>query len=200
MQVVRGKRWDPRPAETIQKILETVEVLVLQKGTAELSVRIVCDEADIARGTFYRYFDSKEDLLEGFSRYMREKFEKKVGRVLESSVDPAKRFAAYLHCVWEYLNAENARRLFDVEPIFSVKDHRQNFQKSLVRTQHVLDSTFSDWETVIGVKLDRELLSELLVRYMLSELIVPSSDNYEEFLTRATRMVTALWPHRPAPA
>lgn len=194
MQVVRGKRWDPRPAETIQKILETVEAMVLREGSTELSVRAVCDEAGIARGTFYRYFSSKDDLLEGFSRHMREKFERKVGEVLETPADPSGRFAAYLHCVWTYLNIENARRLFDIEPTFSVKDHRHNFQKSLERTQHVLDSTFTQWEATTGVTLDRELLSELLIRYMLSELIVPSSGTYQDFLDRAMKMVKALWP------
>ncbi|SMF35674.1 transcriptional regulator, TetR family [Azospirillum oryzae] len=194
MPVIRGKRWDPRPAETIQKILETIEQMVLREGSTELSVRAVCEEADIARGTFYRYFSSKEELLEGFSRHMREKFERKVGEVLESSVDPSERFAAYLRCVWVYLNADNARRLFEIEPVFSVKDFRQNFEQSIKRTQHVLDSTFTDWEAATGVTLDRDLLSELLIRYMLSELIVPSTGNYQDFLERTTRMVTALWP------
>lgn len=167
---------------------------MLKKGSTEMSVRIVCDEADISRGTFYRYFNSKEDLLLAFSRYMRQKFESKIIEIVEGSTHPDERFELYLRCAWLYLNADNARRLFEIEPDFSVRDFRNNFQNSIERTQHVLESTFTHWEHSIGARIDRKLLSEMLIRYMLSELIVPSEGNWEDLLKRITAMVAGIWP------
>lgn len=48
---------------TRQKILDAAEREIGQKGFAEASISTITAEADVAQGTFYLYFRSKEDVL-----------------------------------------------------------------------------------------------------------------------------------------
>ena len=48
---------------TRQKILDAAEREIGRKGFAEASISTITAEADVAQGTFYLYFRSKEDVL-----------------------------------------------------------------------------------------------------------------------------------------
>lgn len=173
---------------------------MLQQGSVEISVSAICEEAHISRGTFYRYFNSKEDFLASFSKYMRDKFETTIKKNVIPEENPVQKLKVYLECIQIYLNDGNGRRFFEIEPDFSLRDFRNNFQNSIDRTQRILDATFTVWESSMKVRLDRPLLAEMLVRYMLSELIVPSEATHDELLDRFKAMAARIWPHaEPCP-
>lgn len=52
-----------RGERTRQKILDAAEREIGVKGFAEASIATITAEADVAQGTFYLYFHSKEDVL-----------------------------------------------------------------------------------------------------------------------------------------
>jgi AcrR family transcriptional regulator len=52
-----------RGESTRQKILDAAEREIGQKGFAEASISTITAEAEVAQGTFYLYFRSKEDVL-----------------------------------------------------------------------------------------------------------------------------------------
>ncbi len=51
-------------AQRQQHIIETLISLMQTNTYDEISVSTLCEQADIPRKAFYRYFDSKEDLLQ----------------------------------------------------------------------------------------------------------------------------------------
>ena len=51
-----------------QKIIETAVSLIARHGADNITIRSVCDAADISIGTFYHYFRDKDDLLMFFLR------------------------------------------------------------------------------------------------------------------------------------
>lgn len=53
-----------QPEERRQEILDTAQALYAQQGYDATSVQAIVDAIGIAKGTFYHYFDSKEDVLE----------------------------------------------------------------------------------------------------------------------------------------
>ena len=69
---------------------------------------------------------------------------------------------------------------------------RRIFHDSVVRFQDVLGSVFDAWEARFGVKVDRELVCELLIRYVLSEQLVPGDADRKTLPRRIGRMVEAL--------
>lgn len=58
-----GKQRVKRPDTRRQELLDAALQLYLTKGYAESTVADVTNAAKAAKGTFYRYFDSKDDLL-----------------------------------------------------------------------------------------------------------------------------------------
>ena len=77
-------------------------------------------------------------------------------------------------------------------PEFALGFYNRIFHDSVVRFQDVLGMVFDAWETRLGVKLDRELICEMLIRYVLSEILVPGGSDRRALPRRIARMVGAL--------
>ena len=52
-----------KAADTKRKIFETAAGLIRQKGYAQVTVSEICRAAGIAKGSFYVYYQSKEDIV-----------------------------------------------------------------------------------------------------------------------------------------
>jgi AcrR family transcriptional regulator len=57
----RGTR---RRARTRQKLTDAAAVLIAEKGVSGLRIQEITERADVALGSFYNHFESKEDLVE----------------------------------------------------------------------------------------------------------------------------------------
>jgi len=189
---VRRGRSNRRSEQTIANILMVTENIVLKSGAERISILDVCREADIARGTFYRYFASQDELLDAFSRHKREQFHVALAEVVLPYDDPDERFAAVIHYLDHYLEHGRARRLLVAAPEYALGFFRRIFHDSIVRFQDVLGIVFDSWEVRFGIKLDRELVCELLIRYVLSELLVPGDSDRKMLPRRIGRMVESL--------
>ena len=56
------------PLDAKQKLIDTTVHLVKKYGADSITVRNVCEEAGLSIGTFYHYFQNKDDLLMHFVR------------------------------------------------------------------------------------------------------------------------------------
>jgi hypothetical protein len=56
----------------------------------------------------------------------------------------------------------------------------------------VLGIVFDAWDERLGLKLDRELVCELMIRYVLSEQLVPGETDRKALPRRIARMVEAM--------
>ncbi len=189
---VRRVRSNKRSEATIVNILAATENIVLESGAERISILDVCRAANVSRGTFYRYFASQDELLDAFSRHKRERFHVALAEAVESYQDPDERFAALVRYLDHYLEHGRARRLLTVAPEYALGFFRRIFHDSVVRFQDVLAVVFDTWEARLGIKLDRELVCELLIRYVLSEQMVPSDSDRKTLPRRIARMVESL--------
>ncbi|HSV41400.1 MAG TPA: TetR/AcrR family transcriptional regulator [Nocardioidaceae bacterium] len=57
-------RIDRRRERTRQRLVEAGRTLITEKGVAGLRIQEITAEADVALGSFYNYFPTKEDLVE----------------------------------------------------------------------------------------------------------------------------------------
>lgn len=189
---VRRVRSNRRSEQTIANILAATENIVLESGAERISILDVCRAADVSRGTFYRYFASQDELLDAFSRHKRARFHVALAEAVESYQDPDERFAALIRYLDYYLEHGRARRLLVVAPEYALGFFRRIFHDSVVRFQDVLAVVFDAWEARMGIKLDRELVCELLIRYVLSEQLVPGDTDRKALPRRIGRMVESL--------
>lgn len=189
---VKRPRSNRRSEQTIDNILAVTENIVLESGAERISILDVCRAANVSRGTFYRYFASQDELLDAFSRHKRNRFHVALVEAVESYQDPDERFAALIRYLDYYLEHGRARRLLVVAPEYALGFFRRIFHDSVVRFQDVLAVVFDAWEARMGVKLDRELVCELLIRYVLSEQLVPGNTDRKALPRRIGRMVESL--------
>lgn len=57
-------RLEQRRERTRQRVLDAGRALIAEKGVAGLRIQEITSQADIALGSFYNYFPTKEDLVE----------------------------------------------------------------------------------------------------------------------------------------
>lgn len=50
-------------AKTKNRIFETANELIEKKGYNQVTIREICKQAEVAKGTFYHYFSAKEDII-----------------------------------------------------------------------------------------------------------------------------------------
>ena len=170
----RHSSKNKRSERTINLILKATERVILESGTSRITIHDVCKYAGISRGTFYRYFSAQDDLLEAFSRHKRDHFHSSMSNILEPVNDPDEKFAKLVEYLDNYLESGQARRLLAVAPDYALRWFESIFQDSIQCFEKDLTIVFDNWDNKLGVKLDRELICELIVRYILSEQLVPT--------------------------
>ena len=173
-------RPDPRSERTVEEILEATFRFLRKERSEKLTIRSVCKEADISRGTFYRYFDSKEDLMDSATRYLRDSTDSGVRDAVAGIDDPRLRFETFLNFVLDNPGTRNSSGLLDTEPEFILNYFRENFTHFKMRVSNVLEPVFDDWDSDLDAILDRDIVSELFVRFALSATLVPISKDRKD--------------------
>jgi AcrR family transcriptional regulator len=190
-------KLNKRSSDTITKILAVTEEIILRSGADRISILDVCEEVGISRGTFYRYFSSQDDLLDAFSRHKREQFHATLLTIAASN-DPDERFQALLDFIDNYLENSRARRLLLVAPDYATRWLQRIFTDSVHRFQDILSMVFDAWEVRHGIVIDRELVCEMMVRYIMSDVLVPAGPDRRNLMRRIERFVHMLVSGRVA--
>lgn len=190
--VPRRRRSNRRSEQTVDNIFVATQKVVLESGAERISILDVCETAGISRGTFYRYFSSQDELLEAYSRHSRERFHRTLSELLAPYTDPNERLAGLIRYLQEFLDAGTAQRMLVVAPEFALRFLKRIFHDSVVRFQDLLAPVFDAWDEELGVKLDRELICDLLIRLVMSELLVSGESEGSVMPRRIGRLVDAL--------
>lgn len=183
-QKVTRRRRNKRSENTIQTILDAAEEVILVSGVDRISILDVCKVAGVSRGTFYRYFSSQDELLDAFSRFKRDRFHQSLNDALTPYDDPDERFEAMICYLDSYLEGGRARKLLIVAPKYAMGWFHRIFHDSIVRFQDDLSIVFDAWDDRLAIHLDRELICELLIRYILSEQLVQASSESRKALPK----------------
>ena len=75
-----GGRREERKAQNREKLLAAARRVFAAKGLGEATARDIVRETDLATGTFYNYFDSKEDVFRALLGQLAEKARRAVRR------------------------------------------------------------------------------------------------------------------------
>jgi AcrR family transcriptional regulator len=100
------------------RILDAARRLVLQSGMRKLSLSEVATVAGVSRQSIYRYFLSKEELIDALAKHEHQRFNLALERAIEGLVGQA-RLEAALDVVATVLHDQPPRRVVDLEPRFA---------------------------------------------------------------------------------
>jgi AcrR family transcriptional regulator len=188
----RRRRGNRRSEQTVENILTATEQVILKSGADRISILEVCHAAEISRGTFYRYFASQDELLDAFSKHRRENFHKSLHDALSHITDPDERLATMFEYLDTYLKRGSSRRLLLVAPEFAMAFFKRMFHDAVIRFQDLLAPVFDVWDVRLNTNLDRELICELIVRFILSEHLAGNDSDRQAMPRRIGRLVDSL--------
>lgn len=130
-----------RGEKTLARILDAARLEFGEKGFAETSIVSITGRATVALGTFYTYFDSKEDLFAALVRDMSNRVREAVAPVIQDAED-----------------ALDGERRALAEYLRFVKSHREVY-RIIDEAQFVNPEAFRTHYTTTAERISSRLLS-----------------------------------------
>lgn len=177
------------------KLIEGAVRVLGSRGMSDLSIESVCKVSGVSRATLYRYFSTKDDLLDAAGEFICLEFEAGVAIEAERHQDPVKRFAGIMDFLMRYTAERGLTRIFEADPSFHLVFFRSHFARHCAAVQTALDPVF-DWrETLAPVVIDRAASAERLVRLQLSRLLIPFDTRLNDAWNRASTDADTVMQH-----
>lgn len=154
----------------------------------------VSESARVSRGTLYRYFPSKSDLLDALARYEQLRFEAGLADAMSLEVPQSERVQAMIDFAVAYLHDHPALgRMLESEPGF-VLDYLRHQLPALHRAvlRRIGPQLESSTPVEFGLATTEQLV-DLLIRMLVANFVAPSSKPVDdaETLNAMVQLVTA---------
>ena len=128
---------------TRRRILDATHVVLSRSGHRNLQLSDVAAQAHVSRPTLYRYFGSREGLLEAFALYEQDNFDAGIAASI-AGLRGADRLDAALQFIVEYQNSQSARSVVDIEPGHVLAQMRRVLPVMHERIRHVIPGENAD--------------------------------------------------------
>jgi len=163
---------------SVIKILSGALDAIAERGVRRLSMSDIIEASGVSRGTMYRYFSNKDDVLAAVAEFVCSGFETGIREAAQGIEDPIERFREVMLFYARYTNENSPDRVFEVEPRFHLSFFRSRFDRYKVAVYLALEPTFEYLEAKLGKKINAEGFVEVLVRLQLSTLLVPADETW----------------------
>jgi AcrR family transcriptional regulator len=162
---------------TRDRILEAALAAMGRVGPRRLTMSDVSDRAGLSRGTVYRYFPTKEDLLAVLAEWEQNRFADGLRRALDAAPPGGVGVDTVAEYIITYLREHPALTLMiDVEPEFVLVFLRRQLPVFHRITEELLAGVTDNSRPVQEGLVTAEELNELLLRVVLSIFLVPGED------------------------
>lgn len=155
--------------DTPERLADAALRALARRGLRKLSVTDVCDEAGVARGTLYRYYASREDVLAAAE----ERIVQGIGEALRAAVAarpaPDERIQTVLDGLEAYLAAHpEVPTLVQDEPAWVREVLGRLFEDLLDAFLAALQPTLERAASVVSRSMSERQLAEVLLRLVLT--------------------------------
>jgi AcrR family transcriptional regulator len=165
---------------TRDRILEGALLAMGRVGMRRLTMSDVSERSGVSRGTVYRYFPSKEDLLAVLAEYERDRFSEGLRAALARVPEDQLGLGTVAEYILSYLRRHPALTLLiETEPAFVLGFLRQQLPVFHQITEELLDPVMRRTVLVQEGRVSVPELNELLLRVVLSVFLVPGESSKE---------------------
>lgn len=148
----------PRGEKTLRRILDAARLEFGERGFADSSVSSITGRAEVALGTFYTYFDSKEALFAALVSDMSERVRVAVAPALDGATDALdgerRALAAYLCFVADH---REVYRIIDEAEFVDPAGFRAHYETTATRIAARLAAGSASGDLAAIAPLDREV-------------------------------------------
>ncbi|MEL6663556.1 MAG: TetR/AcrR family transcriptional regulator [Pseudomonadota bacterium] len=144
-----GKRALSKAANR-QAILEAARGVFARLGVDSTTVRDIIRETDLAAGTFYNYFKSKDDVFEALANESTTRFRPRLAEVRAKATDFESYIRAAYRAYFEFLRDENIAAIESGAPhmaLIGVRIDTPEMQSVVEEIRADLESHFSPGDT-----------------------------------------------------
>jgi AcrR family transcriptional regulator len=198
----RSKAPQPAPrtgpnGRSLQRILDGTLAALSRRGATHLSMTDVCDAAGISRATLYRYFSNKPDLLAAVGEHVSRNFIDGLKAAIAQSEVPTERLRRVLAFFSGYTALVRTDRMLEIEPAFVLQFLQSHFVLHVAAFNDALSPVYDDIEAHLGIRINRALVSEVLLRAEQSTVVVPAGRSWSTLPEVLSRMLEQLYQVRP---
>ncbi len=167
----------PAKDDTLSRIMDGALLALARRGVRKLSMSDVGTQSGISRGTLYRYFKSKEDLLAAIAVHV----EKGLLDELVQAVDRRPELEARVQVVVEAMvyfsrTHPEAAQVIAIEPGFGIEFIRRVFPEFVAVAEQLLAPALELTPAVRNGTTSSAELSELILRVAASTFFIPAVD------------------------
>jgi AcrR family transcriptional regulator len=162
---------------TEERILAATLRLLGRRGVRRLGMQEVSEAAGVSRGTLYRYFESKEQLLAAVASFDERTFNLGLAAAMHEVDEPTARIRTLVSFAFDYIRTHPARSLFETEPDFVLGYLLLHLPKMQTALLEELGDAFDSVPAVASGRLTRQQLVEVIVRLFTSSFIIPERDD-----------------------
>ena len=163
--------------KTRARILDGAMRAIARHGLAKLGMSDVSESAGVSRGTLYRYFPSRDELLESLAEYEGRRFRERVGEAVKAAPRGETRLEVALGEVARYARDHLAiRRIVETEPAFVLGYLRENFAALRAITHELFAPVLRETEPVRKGAVTAAQMVDWLTRVMISAVLLPDPE------------------------
>ncbi len=155
------------------RILDAAQRLVFRTGARSMSLSDVAALSGVSRPTIYRYFASKEELIDALGKRERRRLDAAMGEATVGVVGVA-RLEAAVDVIAAFVEVQPPRRLLDLEPEFAHEQMAQALPMLTEGLTSVLQRCAR--EGAFASAVDPHDLAAAIARTALSHYIFPDTD------------------------
>jgi AcrR family transcriptional regulator len=155
------------------RILDAAQRLVFRTGARKMSLSDVATLAGVSRPTIYRYFASKEELIDALGKRERRRFNAAMDHAMSGVVGLA-RLEAAVDVIATFVEAQLPGRLLDLEPTFAHDQMAQALPMLAEGLMEVMGRCAR--EGALSTAVDPRDLAGAIARTALSHYIFPDAD------------------------
>jgi AcrR family transcriptional regulator len=181
---------------TRERILEGAVQALARHGLAKLEMRDVSQSAGVSRGTLYRYFSSREDLLRSLTIREAYRFWESCLAALQQAPEGEERIRLLLLYATRHVREHAAlQRMLETDPGLVITSIQQQLPAIRGELQRLIGPLLESTQLVQSRIVTVSQLVEWLTRILISSFLIPSPDPAE--MLRGLEAIYRLLTVRP---
>lgn len=161
---------------SVEAILTATRRVIAERGPGKFTMSAIAAAAGVSRPTLYKWFPTKDALLEALSAYEEELFDARLQAVIEAQRTPARRLDAALRCLVTYLDGLMGPDPIGADPGFAIQSLASSLGPQTASFVRRLGDAFATVPAVRQGRLSREAAAEMFLRLAYSHYLVPHPD------------------------
>lgn len=172
----RRRRAVVMTATSVDAILVATRRVVTERGPEGFTMSAIAASAGVSRPTLYKWFPSKEALLESFTAYEEAQFDARLQDAVDAQRTPARKLDAALRLLVTYLDGRMGPDPIGADPGFAIQSLAGSLGPQTASFVRLLGDAFQAVPAVRLGQLTGEQAAELFLRLAYSHYLVPHPD------------------------